>query len=218
MNSKLKAAFASAALFLSCFAQASPITTLTGLMIGIHGGYSTLESPSTDLPNGSNTSYRDYAPTYGAELGYKWAVSPTVWLGLEGGLNFGGSSTYKTTISGQSSHVKVSQKDGEILLSAGFIADGGFNLFAKAGWSYVLQRTRGVESNVTSFTHGNSSRLQGRPKVELGVGYFFVSNLNLTFSYSHLFAKQQTSFPMDNATVVSNNSVLLGLTYTFPIG
>lgn len=218
MKNLITLSLTSAALLFSTLTFAAPITVHNGLLIGVNAGVGRIQTPNGNVTAGTGQSNSNYSPAYGAEIGWNWAINPNLWLGVDAGLNDDGYSKYKTTISGQTSNVKLSQKDGDIMLTAGFVADGGFNIFGKAGWAYVYQKTRGVGSNLTAFTHGNSGRLQGRTKVEMGLGYMFIDNLNVTLSYSHIFGKDEADFPLDNAKIFSSNSARLGVTYTFPMG
>lgn len=213
------AATMTATLLLATSANAGQMPVSNGLSIDINGGYAKIQTPNDNMPNVSGSSNKTVSPVYGGEIGWQWSVLPHVWLGIEAGYNNDGQSSYEGTAGSTSSTAKVKQKDIDGMFSAGFVVDGGFNIFGKAGLAYVTQKTSGVNATSSSnFDKGNNSRSQGRTKFEMGLGYMFIQNLNITLTYGHIFGKDNTNFPIHNGQIISNNTGRLGVSYTFPIG
>lgn len=209
----------SATLAMQSTAHAAQREINSGVILGINGGYARIQSPNSNIPDTTSPSHKNFHGAYGGQLGYQLALDPTAWVSATLGYDRGGQSQYDATINGTQSTVSIQQQNIDFLLGVGFVADGGFNLFAQGGLAYVTQKTSGVSSDLSSdFTAGNGTRHQGRPKVRLGLGYLFTQNLNVTLLYSHLFGNSFPKFPFNNHSIMSADSVQIGLTYTFPVG
>lgn len=174
--------------------------------------------------------------TAGAHVGYLFPVTQQFLLGAELGYNYLPNTTYtitnKTVSTNNDTEIKFSRYSLDLMGVAKYYVVDQFNVFAKAGVSYVKQKASADATVVvqgltldTASVSKSSDQLQ--PKLAVGAGYNVLPNLELTAEYSHTFGDKfnsisQNSFDSDNnlkessvTNIASNNAVLVGVNYYF---
>ncbi len=161
----------------------------------------------------------------GASVGYNFALSPTVLLGVELGYMYLGSTNYVLTGGLSGGNTVSSNEDAtQALLTATYLAPSGFNVFAKVGGAQVEQSDF---NSINVFQQGvlmpisvsiNNAVL---PAAAVGMGYMPNQNIDITLQYEELFGNSQGAVQSNINQVSSTNNIgsigvfTLGVSYHF---
>ncbi|AKP74113.1 OmpA-like transmembrane domain protein [Piscirickettsia salmonis] len=199
--------------------SASTLATKPGAYIGLNLGYGGMDTPNLDLTkinNIANDSHSTRGLAGSINAGYLWN---------KGALNYGFELGYSTYANNQYTAVSVGKKynftySGSSLDLLGVVQyniNPNWNIFGKAGLSYVSQKTTG--DGILSLAADSKSKM--RPKFALGAGYGFDNGIGLNVMASHTFGtKPQVSNNIisikdDVNKVAPIDMITVGITYNF---
>ncbi len=213
-----------------------------GAFVGVGAGYSQINTPNhsafgvaTPLPSDStviNQNKHDIGG-FGALFyaGYNFSKN----FGLEASYNHFANSDYSTTQSSINSlgssdaivHAKLEFKTHTYdVVAKGYLPfENGFELFARAGASYVIQKVNYSNDSAGSFvvpvggdefatpSIGNTTTKRLRPTVGLGAGFNFTKNWELSFAWNHVFGSG--NLKSSTSAIASLDMITLDITYSF---
>lgn len=164
----------------------APVIAHTGVMLGIQGGYA--QNNIKDTVKTSTTLLIDKGNFYGGvNLGFEFAASKEVALGIESGLYYGSALSSVDA-------VKVNDLIMPVVGTARFILPVGLNFFAKAGIAYI-----NLSASEEGYTYTINFDDHWSPIVAGGIGYQ-IKNINLFAQYSHIFRKEAKLYSTDAVT------------------
>ncbi|MDF2690625.1 MAG: meta-pathway of phenol degradation family protein, partial [Gammaproteobacteria bacterium] len=174
---------------LSLSAHAFAVTAQSGVYVGAAGGWSFSKDYTTSSVSATSSTNKNY--TFGANLGYDYALNQNVLVGAEAGyLNFG-----KTTYSSSSTaDLDVKNSGYQILATSTYLMSNGFNGFVKAG---AIKQKEDADISVVNVSESESKWL---PATVLGVGYMPMQNLNVALQWEHTFGDNNTNAATDTST------------------
>jgi opacity protein-like surface antigen len=190
---------------LSLSAHAFAVTAQSGVYVGAAGGWSFSKDYTTSSVSATSSTNKNY--TFGANLGYDYALNQNVLVGAEAGyLNFG-----KTTYSSSSTaDLDVKNSGYQILATSTYLMSNGFNGFVKAG---AIKQKEDADISVVNVSESESKWL---PATVLGVGYMPMQNLNVALQWEHTFGDNNTNAATDTSTKPqTQDAITLGVTYKF---
>jgi opacity protein-like surface antigen len=213
-----------ATLALSASASAFAVTAQSGVYVQGVGGWSYSARPDKYEMAADGIQNNNYA--WGGNIGYDYAINQNVLAGIEGGyLNLG---TTKYTFSsadvatGPGAYAKAQNWGYQVLATATYLMNNGFNGFVKAGGIYQKST---LNETLTSPTTYYPAGMQQKwiPAAAIGVGYMPTQNLNVALQYEHTFgSKWNNPFPSPSATSINPGSkpmtqdiITLGVSYKF---
>lgn len=212
------------------FASAAPdltsSTAKNSAHIGIDLGYAGVQSPNTevysasDITNG-NASYKIGNFAYGLNVGYDFALNDNWLLGPEVGYYNLGYSQYRGYQNGVfSDNTKVRSSAVNALARLTYMTNDGFNVFAKAGAAYVMQKTNSVVGYLSTPASSSHTQNAVKPEGDLGLGYQFANGLGLSADYQHIFASSESKSHFQTSanrahTVYSTNAIYGEISYRF---
>jgi hypothetical protein len=203
--------------------QAAP----AGIYVGLNSGWAVIQTPETFPFLFTGRGRGDVG--FGANVGYDWALSQHVSVGVEGGYQNFGSSDYSLSFDPlviySFGELNVASSGWDALLTAGYYWNNGFEVFAKAGAIVMTQKVTSSGGFADTFV-SNGSNTKTRPMGVLGAGYNFkLSNgsvLEVTASFLHVTGKSYSSFTEGNAyssasnlPIAAVNESMMGVSYHF---
>ena len=154
-------------------------------------------------------------------------------FGLEASYNHYANSNYSTTQSNLNSgvataivHAKLEFKTHTYdIVAKGYLPfDNGFELFARAGASYVIQKVN-YSNNSGTFvvpvgnndlatpSIGDTTTKRIRPTVGLGAGFNFTKNWEMSFAWNHVFGSG--NLKSSTSAIADLDMITLDITYSF---
>ena len=213
-----------------------------GAFVGLGLGYGEIRTPNqsafntaSPLPGDStvvNQNKHDLGG-FGALFyaGYNFSKN----FGLEASYNHYADSDYATTQSsinslGGSDATAQAKLEFKIhtydIVAKGYLPfENGFELFARAGASYVIQKVNYSNDSGGSFvvpvnndelatpSFGNTTTKRIRPTVGLGAGFNFTKNWELSFAWNHVFGSG--NLKSDSSAIADLDMITLDITYSF---
>jgi len=204
-----KVVFATLVAF-GCTSSAFAVTTQSGVYVGALGGWSFADAPTQTEAQATSNSTQNY--TYGATLGYDYALTPNWMVGIEGSyLNFGNNTYDNSGLAGNTT--KLSNYGWQLMATGSYLMDNGFNAFGKLG--SIHEKTKIDQQPFAGTDMSISKRL---PAAAIGVGYMPMQNLNIALQYEHTFGSNWdvNSFS-STPKPITQNAVTLGATYKFAL-
>lgn len=155
--------------------------------------------------------------TYGAILGFHYAIKTNLLVGAElGYLDLGGNDYFASQPNGNRMKMGFNNKGAQAMLTSFYIMSNGFNAFAKLGGIY--ETTSFDNFTVNGRSLGNPSCKKLIPAVAVGVGYIVLNNVNALLQYEHTFGENYG----DAGTMIVKNKpmtldvIMLGISYLLP--
>jgi opacity protein-like surface antigen len=198
-----------AAVALGFCASAFAVTAQSGIYVGPFGGWSI---PSKILSNNDVPGYTSKSNnwTYGATVGYDYAISQNVLGGAEVSYIDFGRTNYDATPN--TSPFAIKSSGVQVMLTSTYLMSNGFNAFVKAGgineYTALGQNSANSAANCTSV-----SKLI--PVVAFGLGYMPVQNLDVAFQYERTVGQDYGPNNDYPSQPLSQNAMTLGVTYKF---
>lgn len=202
------------------------VTAQSGVYVAGDLGWSFPTSYSSDSmndvigePGFTTTDQKNHHLGAGAAVGYDYAINQNVLVGAEAGYTYFGKTIYTTTITGTSASNELDDKFSgfQLLATATYLDQSGFNGFAKAGMIDLNENLSDTISGAGSFNASVSdSQHKWLPAVAVGVGYMPIQNLNVALQYERVFGDNSTDATTDTSSKPhSQNLVSLGVSYKF---
>ena len=217
MMKKTMIAAATSVALLSSVAMAQGSGAQTGLVVGGQLGYAKFV-PYSKLPVSSPGVSGDLSNggAYGGVLvGYDFALSPMLSVGIETGLNYGYKIANGTVTGPGPTDVDtdISTLDIPIMATVKlFPTENGFNIFAKGGFDYSKQKLTGSAGSVDV----SSTDSKWRPVAAAGVGYQ-INALNIFAQYTYVFGTKWNDPDGSDGDTLAMNAITAGVTYTIPM-
>ncbi len=195
--------------------------------VSADGGWTTLHTPSQNLPNAPyviGATNSNHSGGLGVSIGYSRAIIPLFSLGLEAGYDYNGRSKYTQDYSGpgftnDTIQYVFTSKDFHLLATGKMNFNGGLNVFGKAGMAQVHQTMDGEYGlNAYNPNYIPEGSVDGtRPMVAGGIGYNY-KFMDIYAQYSHIFAANESDFSDwinhdGGMSVVSVDAFKLGLAF-----
>jgi hypothetical protein len=216
------AAFASGDTFMARPASYAVGGTVVGVDVG--WGWSNGYFSNMDFTGGigfNNRNEYNGAPDAGAYIGYKFHPTTNLLLGVELGYKFVGysSADLKTGNEEIDRTLTVYQNVIDLLFTAHYYVYKGWNLFGKIGVAGTLQTDPAVNDlvDITTGTISNADAVTNfrlLPEYSVGMGYTWNQKLDLHLTYNHIGSGELG----DSDMFLTTQSIMLGLSYTFPSG
>ncbi len=208
---------------LLCCKNAFAVNAANGVVLDGHAGYANLDTPDKILnplnstPTSNSQDARVGNFSFGGGLGYDYALTNNILLGIDSAYNDDGDSHYKGKYPSLNSHYDTTLEtyDASLAAKGEYLWHNGLNVFGKAGGAYVWQE-QGDDGNGL-FDSGKTNSEGVRPMVALGVGYNLQENLNFYTQYRHVFGDSlsRSDIINDNHKIAGINNFVLGLQYKF---
>ncbi|HIF9197685.1 TPA: outer membrane protein [Photobacterium damselae] len=173
-----------------------------GPYIGVNIGSGGMDTPELEINQTSSYELRGLAG--GIDAGYLWQTQQ-VEYGVELGFDTYAKNKYRI---GDAFHMDYKGYNLDLLGVAKYNFSSQWNVFGKAGLAYVNQK-------LTVDDFGSKNKNEIKPKVALGFGYDFTSELGMNAEYSHVFAGDANSLKSDGTKVASVDMLTLGVQYRF---
>lgn len=179
---------------------------LTGFYAGASLGYGQTSWKSPDF-----TLKKDPL-VYGVGLGFKYAVNHKITVGAGIGYNKDGGvdATKKTDATMK---YKMTLNDIALLIGGSYIIDDSINIFAKAGYARVTQKTT-TWTKITTPSKPDP-KIAYRPKIAIGAGYFLLDTMNAYLQLEHTLGTSDGTNSAQSTRAFSR--VMVGITYTVPL-
>ena len=176
----------------------------SGVVFGLQAGISGFQG-QPDCAPGTTTYQAGFIG--GATIGYDYAVTPTVAVGIESGFNYS-PQTYKQEFSAGGLTSKIDTMNISLLVTAKYLTPINVTVFGKAGYSWNRYK---ISSDAPdgSVTYNTFS-----PMVAAGFGYQ-LQNFHFFGQYTHTFGKDLDNLGGKNT--ISTNTVTAGVTYSLPL-
>lgn len=216
-------AFASGDNFLAKPASYAAAGTVIGIDAG--WGWSNAYANSLDFSDGSPDVFKNRNDYYGmfdggVYVGYNFHPTTNWLMGVELGYKFVGYSSTTLKIPGDdetfSKDLSTYQNIVDLLFTAHYYVYKGWNMFAKAGVAGTFQ-TDPLVTDVTVLASNSDDTVTNfrlLPEYTLGMGYTWNQKVDLHLSYNHI----GNAVLVDDDLFMTTNSIMLGLSYTFPSG
>lgn len=178
---------------------------------------SEIENILTSQGVNSSVSKSNNKFTYGAILGFHYAINTNFLVGTElSYLDLGGNDYFASQPNGNSMKVSFNNKGVQGMLTSFYIMSNGFNAFAKLGAIYETTSFDNFTINGKSVDNLSSEKLI--PAVAVGLGYIIANNLNVLLQYEHTFGENYDDAGM---MIVKNKPmtldlIMLGFSYLLP--
>ncbi len=190
---------------------AMAITAQSGVYVGGVAGYGSAALPNNSLNGVPSTSSKEGSLAWGGMVGYNYALTDHVLVGVEAGYNQDAKASY--TFAGLGNET-IKSRDLDAMLTSTYQFSSGFNVFGKAGAAELRQTVDAYD--------GNSRVTRIRPTMKVGSGYMFdlgnAGAMDVFVQYTHIFAKNASNSNVNLATTpVSVSSVQVGVTYNLPV-
>lgn len=206
---------ATAAALMGASVYAAPAATTTKSItgapyIGAQIGFGGMQTPKLDANDG--VIYNVGGVAGGVYGGYLFNMSKQFKLGAELGYKTYANNTYGDSNTAEAVY------DGsyiDLLANAQYFFNDNFSLIGKAGLASVSQKETLSAVGLVTKSNSVSSVL---PEVALGLGYKFNTNLGLNLTYNAVLGQSISEKDMgdlSNEKVVSVNTIMLGLNYSF---
>lgn len=212
--------------------------------LGLEGGNSRLytdpHSPSTweSIAAGTQTKSEvkkteGWNPAVRLFGGYLWKVTDKFYAGAElGAARYSGNEYDFIPINRDAIFnvtLEITQYQFDLLGVAKYSFTPAFNVFAKAGGVYAVQRytpntaVGGVALPIILNVLGTETRTKILPKLVIGAGYDFTPRFGVTLSVSRLFASSDTGVDKNTRLasagaglrVTGSDSIMAGIIYRF---
>lgn len=191
-----------------------------GFYVGGSAGYGDVNLPEADKQDKAAGIKTDKSHiTANAHAGYLFPVTDKFLLGVEGGYNY--LPSWKVSgldENGNPASIKLTSYSIDFLGVAKYYVTDQFDLFAKAGGTYLHETAKGSYVDKDGeLQKGQGSDGKVKPKIGVGAGYMIMPQLELTAEYSHTFGTNYTDKDRKStdSDYPSNNAFLVGLNYYF---
>jgi opacity protein-like surface antigen len=198
-----------AALALGVSANAFAVTAQTGVYVGPFGGWAI---PSKVLSNNDVNGYnsRSKTWTWGATLGYDYAINTNVMGGAEVSyINFG-TTNYDS--SPNTAPFGIKANGIQAMLTSTYVANNGVNAFVKAGG---ISEYTSLGQNAATSPNQPINMRKVVPAVAFGLGYMTAQNINVALQYERTFGQDYGPSNVNPTHPLAINAITLGLTYKF---
>ncbi|MDF2940629.1 MAG: OmpA-like transrane domain [Gammaproteobacteria bacterium] len=204
---KLSILAATVALGLSSSAFA--ITAQSGVYVGPFGGWSI---PSKILSNNDVTGYTSKSKnwTYGATLGYDYAINQNVMGGAEVSYIDFGKTNYDANPN--IAPFAIKSHGVQVLLTSTYVASSGLNAFVKAGG---IGEYTALGQNPANSPNAADSVRRLIPATALGIGYMPTQNVNVALQWERTYGQDYGPNDLSPNEPLSQNAYTLGVTYKF---
>lgn len=198
------------------------ITAQSGFFLTGGAGIGQLATPSKDFGN-LNHSSKNYGFAWQAGLGIEQALNPNFSIGLEVDYIQPGQSSLDIDNGVDSESIGIRQRGWQAIANATYFWNNGFNVFAKAGVASLTQSFPKLQYNGKILDTSNLSLTKNKFTAGLGMGYDFSQNFGMNVTWMHTFGTNYSSFQKASqegegldSRIVTNNSIMLNLVFTFP--
>jgi hypothetical protein len=210
-------AFASGDNFMAKPASYAAAGTVIGIDVG--WGWSNLYLNGSDTGNTRDNYYG--MVDGGAYIGYNFHPTTNLLMGVELGYKFLGYSSDDNFGDNDRNSYSASmyQNVADLLFTAHYYVYKGWNMFGKIGVAGTFQTDPYLNEN----SDESETNFRLLPEYAVGIGYTWNQKLDLHLTYDHVGSAENNGLlgPVvsngDDA-FESNNSIMLGISYTFPSG
>ena len=179
----------------------------SGVVFGLQAGISGFQGQPDGAP-GTTTYKAGFIG--GATIGYDYAVTPNVAIGVESGFNYSPQTYRIEQTSTGALGLNINTMNVPLLLTAKYLTPINVTVFGKAGYSYnryMLSADGESDYNYSKWA----------PMMAAGVGYQ-LNNFHFFGQYTHTFGKDMKEvFSSGEEDTISTNTVTVGVTYTLPL-
>jgi hypothetical protein len=203
--------------------MAKPVSyAAAGTEIGIDVGWGWSNAYITDdtykgAYNGRNNYYG--MVDGGAHVGYNFHPTTNLLMGVELGYKFtgyssGSGSYFVNDYAKVDFDQTVYQNIVDLLFTTHYYVYKGWNLFGKIGVAGTFQTDPFSDAVTTGTADDSVTNFRLLPEYQVGIGYTWNQKLDLHLSYDHIGSDNLDDFDQ----FLTTNSIMLGLSYTFPSG